>query len=113
MLPTRPWLYLAAAVAVESIGLIAMKFASDTSSVGPFLFMYAMIGLSFYFFSLSVKHLPMALAYATWETCGLILITMAGLQFFGEYLNSRKLIGMALLFLGVVLINMGSSKAAR
>ncbi|MGB3071240.1 MAG: SMR family transporter [Ottowia sp.] len=108
----RPWLFLAAAVMVEVTGLIAMKLASSTSSPGAFLFMYTMIGLSFCFFSFAVKHLPVALTYAAWETCGLVLITVISLQFFGERLNPQKIAGMALLVTGVILVNAGSGKAA-
>lgn len=111
-MPTRPWLFLAAAVMVEVIGLTSMKLASSTSSIGALLFTYTMIGLSFCFFSVSVKHLPVALAYAAWETCGLVLITLISLQFFGEHLNLQKITGMALLVSGVILVNAGSSKTA-
>lgn len=111
-MPTRPWLFLAAAVMVEVMGLTSMKLASSTNSIGALLFMYTMIGLSFCFFSVSVKHLPVALAYAAWETCGLVLITLISLQFFGEHLNPQKIAGMVLLVTGVILVNAGSSKAA-
>jgi Membrane transporters of cations and cationic drugs len=111
-MPTRPWLFLAAAVTVEVTGLISMKLASSASSAAAFFFMYTMIGLSFCFFSVSVKHLPVALAYAAWETCGLVLITLISLQFFGEHPSPQKIAGMALLVIGVILVNAGAGKAA-
>ena len=90
-----------------------MKIASDTGSIPALLFMYSMIGLSFYLFSAAVRQLPLALAYATWETLGLICITAIGLQFFGESLTSKKLLGMGIITAGVVMINMSSPRETK
>lgn len=109
MLP-RPWIFLAAAIATEVLGLSTMKIASNTNSLASFAFMYAMIGLAFYFFANSVKSLPIALAYATWETCGLILITMISVRFFGESLSTQKIAGILILIVGVAMINFGSKE---
>lgn len=106
----RPWIFLAAAVAAEVLGLSTMKIASDTNSAASFAFMYTMIGLSFYFFSNSVKSLPIAMAYATWETCGLILITLISVRYFGESLCLKKIAGILILIAGVAMINFGSEE---
>ncbi len=110
MLP-RPWIFLAAAIATEVLGLSIMKIASESNSLASFAFMYSMIGLAFFFFSNSVKNLPIALAYATWETCGLVLITIISVRFFGEILSSQKLAGILILIAGVAMINFGSKEA--
>lgn len=109
MLP-RPWIFLAAAIATEVLGLSIMKIASESNSLASFAFMYSMIGLAFFFFSNSVKSLPIALAYATWETCGLVLITIISVRFFGESLSSQKMTGMLILIAGVAMINFGSKE---
>ncbi|MBY4596060.1 DMT family transporter [Ottowia caeni] len=110
MLP-RPWIFLAAAITAEVLGLSTMKMASETNSLAFFAFMYAMIGLAFYFFATSVKDLPIALAYATWETCGLILITIISVRFFGENLSPQKMAGIFILITGVAMINFGSKES--
>ena len=107
----RPWLFLSAAIASEVTGVTVMKIASDSGSLASLLLMYTMIGLSFYFFALAVKRLPLALAYATWETLGLLCITVIGFLHFGETLSLQKMIGMAVVICGVVLINRGAAKS--
>lgn len=103
----RPWLFLLAAVAAEVAGVTVMKRVADTGSTTTFLFMYAMIGLSFCLLALAVKELPLALAYATWETIGLVAIAFIGFRFFGESLGFQKLLGLAVLMAGVVMVNLG------
>lgn len=103
------WIFLTAAVASEVAGLTVMKIASNTDSLAALLCMYTLIGLSFCFFSVAVRRLPLALAYATWETLGLISITVIGFQFFGEHLSPQRLIGVSALIAGVLMLNFSSS----
>ncbi|WP_433850274.1 DMT family transporter [Brucella pseudogrignonensis] len=107
----RPWLFLLAAIVAEIIGVTVMKTVADTGGLISLGFMYAMIGLSFVFLAWAVKVIPIAIAYATWETAGLVAVTVIGVRFFGEAIGAAKLSGIALLILGVVLINMSGPKA--
>lgn len=105
----RPWLCLLAAVAVEVAGVTVMKHVSLSGSPFAWLLMYVMIGLSFVFLAPAVKYLPLALAYAVWESLGLICVTLIGLRYFGETLDPFKLLGLGALLAGVVLVNLGAS----
>lgn len=104
----RPWLFLSAAIASEVIGVTVMKIASDSGSIAALLFMYAMIGLSFWFLATTMKQLPIATAYAAWEAVGLISITCISFALFGESLGPIKLLGMLMLIIGVMLVTSGS-----
>ncbi|MNR68322.1 Spermidine export protein MdtJ [compost metagenome] len=53
----------------------------------------------------------MAVTYATWETLGLTAVAFIGYHFFGESLGPLKLLGMAVLIAGVVLVNTGGRAA--
>jgi len=103
-----PWIFLLAAIAVEVVGVTIMKSVADAGSVSSLMVMYAMIGLSFCFLALSVKRLPLALAYAIWETVGLICVAFIGVRYFGESLGTLKLLGIGVLIVGVVLVNIGA-----
>ncbi|MHA3902024.1 DMT family transporter [Castellaniella sp. WN] len=107
----RSWLYLLAAVAVEVSGVTLMKRVADSGALAPLLFMYAMIGLSFCFLALAVRRLPIALAYAAWETLGLASVTFIGLRYFGEDLGPARALGMVVLLAGVILVSIGTSQA--
>ncbi|WP_084651618.1 DMT family transporter [Ottowia thiooxydans] len=101
----RSWIFLSAAITSEVAGLTVMKIASESDSLFALLFMYTLIGLSFCFFSVAVRRLPLALAYATWETLGLLSITAIGFQFFGEHLTPQRLLGVSALIAGVLMLN--------
>lgn len=103
----RPWFFLLAAVAAEIVGVSVMKLVSQQAAWTALLFMYVMIGLSFFLLATAMEHIPMAVTYATWETLGLAAVAFIGWRFFGEGLEPLKLLGMALLLLGVVLVNTG------
>lgn len=101
----RPWIFLLAAVAAEIVGVTAMKMGTQQGAWVLPLFMYAMIGLSFFLLALAMEQLPMAVTYATWETLGLTAIAFIGHYGFGESLGPLKLLGLAVLIAGVVLVN--------
>jgi len=107
----RPWIFLLAAVATEIVGVSVMKIVSQQAGWAELLFMYAMIGLSFFLLATAMEHIPMAAAYATWETLGLAAVAFIGWRFFGESLGGLKLLGMAVLVAGVVLVNSGGHAA--
>lgn len=104
----RPRLFLFAAVGAELIGVTTMKLMAEGSSLHAAAIVYISMAASFFFLSLAVKVLPIAIAYATWETIGLIAVTAISYRFFGESLGWLKLGGIALLVLGVVLVNVGA-----
>jgi spermidine export protein MdtJ len=107
----RPWFFLLAAVAAEIVGVTAMKLDAQHGSWGALLFMYAMVGLSFFLLATAMEQIPMAVSYATWETLGLGAVAFIGYRFFGESLGPMKLLGLAVLIAGVVLVNTGGRAA--
>ena len=106
----RPWIFLLTAIASELIAVTVMKLVTNSNDWLMLLFMYFMIGLSFYLLSSAVKTIPLALSYATWETIGLISVTCIGYLFFDEALNLLKLSGIALLLIGVLLVSRGTQQ---
>ena len=102
----KPWLYLTGAVCAEIVGVTVMKLVADEGSLLILLFMYAMIGLSFYLLSIVVLYLPLGLSYALWEAGGIISVTLIGFFLFHEQLGVEKLLGMAMLLTGVVIIKL-------
>lgn len=105
----RPWIFLLAAVATEIVGVSVMKVVSQQTAWTALVFMYAMIGLSFFLLAVAMEHIPMAVTYATWETLGLTAVAFIGYRYFGESIGPLKVLGMLVLVLGVVLVNVGGS----
>ncbi|MCH1535190.1 MAG: multidrug efflux SMR transporter [Amylibacter sp.] len=66
-------------------------------------------GASFYFLTLALNALPIAVVYATWSGLGIFLITFFGYFIFKEALDWRAIIGLLMIVGGVILLNVFAS----
>mgnify|MGYP003578146723 CR=1 FL=1 len=62
-------------------------------------------GIAFYFLSLTLKTLPVGIAYAIWSGVGIIFIALIGLFWFRQPLDLPAIIGLGLIIAGVVVVN--------
>jgi small multidrug resistance pump len=64
--------------------------------------------VAFYFLSLTLKVIPIGIAYAVWSGVGIVLITTISWFLFGQKLDLPALIGIALIITGVVIMQVFS-----
>jgi small multidrug resistance pump len=102
-------LYLAVAIISEVIGTSALKASAGFSRPLPILIVVLGYGMAFYFLSLTLRTVPVGIAYAIWSGVGIVLITLIGMLWFRQSLDLPALLGMALIILGVVVINVFST----
>ncbi|MEO3403317.1 SMR family transporter [Mucilaginibacter sp. CAU 1740] len=113
------WLYLLIAAAFEAAWTFCLKFMkfSDLKALRwnsvlslqyglpvwmPFAG-YVLFGIgNIYFFSLSIKSVPTAVAYAVWTAVTLILIKVVEMTFLGERLSYMEIFFMLLIMTGVL-----------
>ena len=62
-------------------------------------------GVSFYFLSIVVNFIPIAIMYATWSGLGIFTLALVSYFTFNQSLNFWSVIGLALIVIGVVLVN--------
>ena len=65
-------------------------------------------GVAFYLLSLTLRELPVGIAYAIWSGVGIVLVSLAAVVLFGQKLDLPALIGMGLIVAGVIVINVCS-----
>jgi quaternary ammonium compound-resistance protein SugE len=64
---------------------------------------YIIFGIgNIYFFSLAIKQLPVAIAYAAWTAVTLILIKVAEMLFFGQRLSIVETLFMLMIMTGIL-----------
>lgn len=68
--------------------------------------------VAFYFLSLTLATIPTGVAYAIWSGVGIVLISIVGWILFKQRLDLPALIGIALIAMGVIVINVFSKSAA-
>lgn len=96
------------AVLSEVIATTSLKFSDGFTKLLPSLIVVVGYGLSFYLLSISLKVMPIGIAYALWSGIGITLTVIAGKMIWGETLDWARIIGIGLILLGILVINMFS-----
>ena len=66
----------------------------------------------FYFLSLTLREIPVGIAYAIWSGVGIVLISIVGAVLFKQHLDTPALIGIGLIIAGVVVMNVFSKSVS-
>ena len=107
------WGYLAIAIVAEVIATSALKASEGFSRLAPSIVVVAGYALAFFMLSLTLRAIPVGVAYAVWSGVGIVLISLAGYFVFGQRLDAPALIGMGLIVAGVAVIHLFSQTAGR
>lgn len=103
------WTCLAIAIVAEVIGTSFLKSSEGFTRLLPSAIVVVTYVIAFYFLGLTLKTLPVGIAYAVWAGAGVALITLVGYLFFGQALDAPALIGILLIASGVAVINLFSA----
>lgn len=98
------WIYLGLAIVFEVVATSALKATAGFSRPGPVTIVVIGYLAAFAFLGLSLKTLPVGVAYAIWAALGMVLIALAGWLAFGERLDLPAAAGIGLIIAGVILI---------
>ena len=107
------WGYLAVAIVAEVIATSALKASHNFSRLVPSIVVVAGYALAFFMLSLTLRAIPVGVAYAIWSGVGIVLISLVGWLAFGQALDAGAMIGMGLIIAGVAVINLFSQTAGR
>ncbi len=101
-------LYLAAAILAEVIATSALNASAGFSRLWPSLVTVLGYCIAFYLLSLTLRTIPVGVAYAVWSGVGVILIALIGVFWFRQSLDLPAVVGMALIVAGVLVLNLFS-----
>ena len=108
----KNWLFLGAAILADVIATSALKASEGFSRLVPSALVVAGYGIAFYLLSLTLRTIPVGIAYAVWSGVGIVLISAIGWFRFGQSLDMPAVIGIALIVAGVVVLNVFSKSVA-
>lgn len=106
------WIALGIAIAAETIATSALKSSEGFTRLLPSIVVVAGYAVSFYFLSITLKSLPVGIAYAVWSGMGIVLISLVSWLLYGQKLDGPALVGMTLIISGVVIMNVLSKTSA-
>jgi small multidrug resistance pump len=104
----QPWIFLALAIVSEVVARSALKASDGFSRLGPSLVVVVGYAAAFYFLSLTLRTIPVGVAYAVWSGVGVALIALIGWLVFGQALDGPAIMGVLLIVAGVVVLNVFS-----
>jgi small multidrug resistance pump len=105
------YLYLGVAILAEVIATTALRASDGFTQLWPSIISIAGYVVAFYFLSLTLRTMPVGVAYALWSGVGIVLISLAGWVIYKQLLDLPALIGMGLIMAGVIVINLFSKTA--
>jgi len=108
----KPWLALSAAIVSEVIATSALKASDGFTKPGPVVLVVLGYAAAFYFLALTLRSIPVGIAYAVWSGVGIVLICLIGWLAFGQRLDVPAMIGIGLIIAGVVVLNAFSKAVA-
>ena len=100
---------LVAAIAIEVASTAALPRTDGFRDPFWALIVVAGYAASIWLLSLVVQRLPVSVTYAVWSGLGTAAIAVVGALFLGESFNAVKVTAIALIVVGVVVLNLQSA----
>ena len=100
------FLFLLISIVAEVFASSMLKLTNGFKRLLPTLGVIAGYGTAFYFLSLTLQSLAIGTVYAIWAGLGTALTAVVGVIFYKEHFNVKKLVGIAMIIVGVVVLNL-------
>lgn len=104
----HPYLLLGIAIVAEVIATSALRAAEGFTRLVPSIMVVIGYAVAFLCLSLTLKSIPVGIVYAIWSGLGIVLISIVAYFLYGQSLDLPAIIGMALILVGVVVLNLFS-----
>lgn len=103
--------FLAIAIIAEVIGTSALKASEGFSNLLPSILVVVGYGVAFYCLSMTLRTLPVGIAYAVWSGAGIVLVSLLGWMLYGQKLDLWAMLGIGLIISGVLILNLLSKSS--
>jgi small multidrug resistance pump len=103
------WAYLAAAIAIEVVGTVFLRFTDGFTRPGPSILVLITFAGSLWLTALALRQLEVSLAYAVWAGVGTAAVAVIGMTMLGESVNALKLASIVLVISGVIGLNLSGA----
>ncbi|HWJ72513.1 MAG TPA: multidrug efflux SMR transporter [Kaistia sp.] len=108
----QSYLYLGIAIFAETIATLSLKASDGFTRLGPSIIVAVGYVTAFYFLSLTLRAIPIGVAYAVWSGIGIVLISAIGWAVFGQKPDAWGAVGIGFILVGVMIVNLMSRTSA-
>jgi small multidrug resistance pump len=102
------YLFLAIAIVAEVMATAALAKTANAAGWMPSLVTLFGYVIAFVCLSITLRTMPVGVAYAIWSGVGIVLISLVGALFLEQRLDTPAYIGIGLIAAGVVIVNVFS-----
>ncbi|MFC7441457.1 DMT family transporter [Laceyella putida] len=99
-------IFLLIAIISEVIATCALKESASFTRPVPSLIVIIGYGVAFYLFTISLKQIPLGIAYAIWSGLGTVGTILVANYLWDEKLQLAQLAGVILIIIGSVMVNL-------
>ena len=100
--------YLLLGIIAETIATSSLKYTQEFKKLWPSAGVLLLYVISIFFLTLSLRAIPVGIAYAIWAGLGIICVAILGFLWHKQKLDAPAIIGISFILAGVVLINLFS-----
>jgi len=100
------WVLLSMAILSEIGGSTCMKLSNGFTNLYASILTFVFWGISFSIFIFALKHFDLSFIYAIWAGLGILLVSVIGMTYFKEPVNTMKIVSIFIIVVGVVLLNL-------
>ena len=100
------YIFLVLAIAFEVLATSFLKDTNGLTNFYPTLIVVSSLCVCLYLMSHTMKFIPVGIVYATWAGLGIVAITIIAVIKYKQIPNIPTIIGIALIVIGVVVVNL-------
>lgn len=105
-------LILLLAILAEVIATSALKASENFTRPLPSLLVVVGYSTAFFLLSITLKTLPIGVAYAIWSGVGTALVAVVGWLYYKQSLDLPAILGLTLIIAGTLILNLFSKVSA-
>ena len=103
---TYAYIFLVLAIAFEVLSTSFLKDTNGFTNLYPSLIVITALCMCLYLMSNSMKFIQVGIGYASWAGLGIVAITIIAVIKYKQIPNIPTIIGIALIVIGVVVVNL-------
>ncbi|TCT05628.1 DMT family transporter [Aquabacter spiritensis] len=94
------------AILGEVAATTSLKAAESFTRIGPTIVVVVGYLVAFVCLSVTLKTIPVGIAYATWSGVGIVLVAFIGWWRYGQRLDLPAIVGLGFIIVGVLMVNL-------
>ena len=103
---TYAYIFLVLAIAFEVLSTSFLKDTNGFTKLYPSLIVIIALCICLFLMSHTMKFIPVGIVYASWAGLGIVAITIIAVLKYNQMPNIPTMIGIALIVIGVVVVNL-------